>query len=154
MDLLLLSGKKSDILDFCRQSEAVDKIALRTMQIDMLSLQEKLPSVRGAWFRLKQGFIRAKGYMGDQIQDTAEFCEAKSEGEISTLSFYFLDSRDGCMHPIMITEDGAVVLQRTYKRVEEELDLLLQIKKELLDSIFSLVKPTRSKEHVHFPSVS
>jgi hypothetical protein len=151
--LLLLSGKKADILDFCRQAAPLPGMRLETIQIDMKALQEKLPEVRGVWFRLKQGFIRAKGFMGDQIQDTAEFCEAKMEGDISTLSFYFLDSRDGCMHPVMITEDGAIVLQRNYKKIEEELDIIRQVKAELVDGLFSVVEPASAKHHVEYPAV-
>lgn len=153
-ELLLLSGKKSDILDFCRQAAPLPGMSLQTIQIDMKALQDKLPEVRGVWFRLKQGFIRAKGFMGDQIQDTAEFCEAKLEGDISTLSFYFLDSRDGCMHPVMITEDGAIVLQRNYKKVEDELGIILQVKTELIDGLFSIVEPADAKQHVEYPVVA
>jgi hypothetical protein len=143
--ILLLCGKKADILDFCRKTEEFPQISLQTIEIDMKALQEKLPEVSGAWFRYRAGFIRAKGFMGQQIQDTAEYKNAANEGDISTLSFYFEDSRNGGIHPIQVTEDGAVVLQKNYKTVEDELDFVLHVKATLLDGIYRTVKPSRQK---------
>jgi hypothetical protein len=146
--VLLLSGKKADIIDFCKQSQTVTALKLETIQLDMKALQQKLPEIRGVWFRFKTGYIRAKAYMGEQIQDTAEYCDAKAEGDISTLSFYFEDARDNCKHPLMITEDGAVVLQKNYKSIEDEIDFVLHVKSELLDSLFTRVDPTKARTHV------
>jgi hypothetical protein len=103
MQVLLLCGKKADILDFCRQTRIMPQIKISVIQIDMDALQEKLPEVRGVWLRSRAGFIRARGYMGNQIQDTPEFLTAKNEGQISTLSLYFEDARSGKPHPILIT---------------------------------------------------
>lgn len=147
--IFLLQGKKSDILDFCKQAQARKAIELRTIRIDMTALQEKLPEIRGVWFRFKSGYIHAKAYMGIQIQDTSEYCDAKIEGDISTLSFYFEDARDGCRHPIMITEDGTVVLQRNYLKLEDEVDFVLHVKNALLDGIFvTQSDPNRALAHV------
>ena len=146
--VLLLSGKKADIIDFCKQSQTASALKLETIQLDMKALQQKLPEIRGVWFRFKTGYIRAKAYMGQQIQDTTEFSDANVEGDISTLSFYFEDARDGCMHPLMITEDGAVVLQKNYKSIEDEIDFVLHVKTELLDSLFTRVDPTKVRGHV------
>ena len=142
---LLLCGKKADILDFCRKTEELAEISLQTIQIDMKALQEKLPEVRGVWFRFRAGLIRAKGYMGQQIQDTREYQDAATEGDISTLSFYFSDARDSIIHPIQITEDGAVVLQKNYRSIDEELDFVVHVRKTLLDGIYSLVRPTKQR---------
>ncbi|HXM23037.1 MAG TPA: hypothetical protein VN948_17400 [Terriglobales bacterium] len=143
--ILLLCGKKADILDFCKKTEDFPHIKLRTMQIDMKQLQERLPEVRGAWFRFRAGYIRAKAYMGQQIQDTPEYRDATNEGDISTLSFYFEDSRSGAIHPIQITEDGAIVLQKNYGSIEDELDFVLHVKNTLLEGIYSLAAPARSR---------
>jgi hypothetical protein len=144
--ILLLCGKKADILDFCRRTEEFPQIRLNTMQIDMKALQEKLPEVRGVWFRFRAGYIRAKGFMGQQIQDTTEYREATNEGDISTLSFYFEDERSATIHPMQVTEDGAVVLQKNYKSIEDELDFVLHVKHALLDGIYTLVAPARQRK--------
>lgn len=143
--LLLLCGKKADILDFCRKTEEIPSIRLKTLQIDMKALQERLPEVRGVWFRFRTGLIKAKGFMGQQIQDTREYQDANTDGDISTLSFYFSDARNGLIHPIQITEDGAVVLQKNYRSIEDELEFILQVRAALLDGIYSLVEPGRQR---------
>ena len=51
--IMLMCGKKADILDFCRKTQEFPHVKLRTIQIDMKQLQEKLPEVRGAWFRFR-----------------------------------------------------------------------------------------------------
>lgn len=145
-NVLLMCGKKADILDFCRKTEDIDAIKLKTMQIDMKALQEKLPEVRGVWFRFRAGFIHAKAYMGQQIQDTREYKEAASEGDISTLSFYYEDLRTSAIHPIQITEDGAVVLQRNYETISAELDFVMHVKDALLEGIYSLVSPGKQRK--------
>ncbi len=146
--VLLLSGKKTDILDFCRQAQDKTAIELKTLQLDMKALQQKLPEIRGVWFRFKSGFIRAKAFMGQQLQDTPEYCDSSSAGDISTLSFYFEDARDGCRHPVMITEDGAVVLQKNYVSAEEEIDFVLHVKTELLDGLYTEIEPSKARVHV------
>ncbi len=145
---LLLCGKKADVLDFCRRTEEMNEIQLSTIQIDMTALQERLPEVRGVWFRFRGGFIHAKAFMGQQIQDTSEYKQAAAEGDISTLSFYYQDPRNALMHPTQITEDGAVVLQKNYGSVGEELDFVLHVRQELLEGIYSLSAPTKTRRAV------
>jgi|ERR1700733_192435 len=147
-EVLLLCGKKADILDFCRQTRTMPHIKISVIQIDMDALQEKLPEVRGVWFRSRAGFIRARGYMGNQIQDTPEFLTAKNEGQISTLSFYFEDARSGKPHPILITEDGAVVLQGVYESIDQEIDFILYVKSQLLDGIYKVIDIKSAKEPI------
>ena len=71
--------------------------------------------------------------MGAHLEKTAAFREAKTEGDISTLSFYFEDN--GEIHPVMVTDDGAVVLQDVYRETADEIQLVLNLKRVLLDEI-------------------
>ena len=146
--ILLLCGKKADILDFCRKTRTMSRFKLSIIQIDMNLLQEKLPEIKGVWFRSKAGFIRARGYMGNQIQDTPEFRAAKDEGQISTLSFYFEDPRSRRLHPILITEDGAVVLQASYEDASEEIDFVLYVKEQLLKGLYKVIGVGAAREAV------
>ena len=110
--LLLLCGKKDDILDFCKLSP--DLPDLQFIRIDMNRLLEKLAEIRLAWFRYSDSTIHASALSGVSIERTPAFVEAKTAGEISTLSFYIVDTAN-VAHPVLITSDGAVVLQSTYK---------------------------------------
>ncbi|AFL86930.1 hypothetical protein Terro_0590 [Terriglobus roseus DSM 18391] len=152
--VLLLSGKKADVLDFCRRTEDSPTVDLKTIEINMNGLQERLPEVRGVWFRFPKGLIRAKAFMGTQLQGTSEFCDAKADGQISTLSFYFEDYRDGCKHPIMITQDGTVVLQKSYGDINEEIDFVMHVKKELLDGMYEDVVPSKARPSINVETMS
>jgi hypothetical protein len=138
--LLLLSGKKADVLSFCAETTNVTDLQIDTLHIDMNALQALLPSVNLVWFKFKKGMIRASALMGAYVERTAAFVQSKSEGEISTLSFYFEDSM-GDKHPMMIVEDGTVVLQAQYQEIAFELSLVISAQERLLKGISQAVSP-------------
>jgi hypothetical protein len=138
--LLLLSGKKADVLSFCSTTGRVSEVQIDTLQIDMNALQEALPSVNLVWFKFRAGMIRASALMGANVEKTPAFVQSKSEGEISTLSFYFEDAQ-GEKHPIMIVDDGTVVLQATYPDLAAELGLVTSLNDKLLVPVSSRVPP-------------
>jgi hypothetical protein len=138
--LLLLSGKKADVLSFCAATVRVSEVQIDTLQIDMNALQEALPSVNLVWFKFKAGMIRASALMGANVEKTAAFVQSKSEGEISTLSFYFEDV-EGEKHPVMVVDDGTVVLQATYPDLAAELGLVILLYEKLLAPVSRRVSP-------------
>jgi hypothetical protein len=142
-NLLLLCGKKDDILDFCRSVSSAREIALSTITIDMKGLLAKLKDVRLAWFRYDDSIIHASALAGQHIETTKPFKDANAAGDISTLSFYVQDA-GSIAHPILVTSDGAVVLQANYQERSTEIELVLYIKKVLLDGISTEV-PVRYK---------
>lgn len=134
LQLLILNGKKKFVLDFCKKTKYWNYLLIKTIQIDMGSLLAKLPHVKGVWFNFPNGLIRASALMGANIEGTTDFQKYNTEGEISTLSFHF--DYYNIMHPIMLVNDGTVVLQSNYSEVSQELDLVLEVKKQLIDGIF------------------
>lgn len=140
--LLLLCGKKDDILDFCRVAAAFTELSFSTITIDMKSLLTKLRDVRLAWFKYDDTIIHASALAGQHIETTRPFKEARELGDISTLSFYLEDSA-GIAHPILVTSDGAIVLQANYSEKATELELVLQVKQGLLDGIYSVANTRR-----------
>lgn len=139
--VFLLSGKKTDILDFCKHTSDMPDITIKTLDIDMKALLAKLPEVRLAWFRFPTGMIHASALMGSHLERTTDFKKAQSKGDISTLSFY-LEDPAGAIHPIMVTMDGAVVLQDLYQEVSDEISCVLHVKEILLDGISTEVPVT------------
>jgi hypothetical protein len=59
LKLILLSGKKRDILDFCKKYRNGPDFSFETISIDMSQLLKLLPSVKGVWFSFPQGHVRA-----------------------------------------------------------------------------------------------
>jgi hypothetical protein len=130
--LILLSGKKADVLDFCKSTAGLHTVKLATLRIDMKALLAKLAEVKLVWFRFPAGMIRASALMGDHLEATSDFARARSQGEISTLSFYVQDPEE-LLHPVLVTDDGTVVLQDIYPSIAREVELVLNVKKQLLD---------------------
>lgn len=142
--LLFLSGRKADTLDFCRRHCDHDLVQFRTMQVNMGELLKALPSVKGVWFAFANGQVRASALMGHNLEATPDFKHFKTNGTISTLSFGF--ETKGQLHPVMVTEDGTIVLQGMYKSRSEELDLALAIKTQLLDKLLTVHEPKKKKK--------
>ena len=141
--LILLNGKKADVLSFCTTTARVSEFQIDTLHIDMNELQAALPSVNLVWFKFKAGMIRASALMGANVEKTDAFVQSKSEGEISTLSFYFEDSL-GDKHPLMVVEDGTVVLQALYPDLAAELALVNLVSEKLLIPVSSRMSPKAS----------
>ncbi|HEY7405817.1 MAG TPA: hypothetical protein VIB39_19990 [Candidatus Angelobacter sp.] len=141
-ELLLLCGKKDDILDFCRVAASSHEVSFSTISIDMKALLAKLQDVRLVWFKYDDTVIHASALAGQHIETTRPFKEAREQGDISTLSFYLEDSV-GIAHPILVTSDGAIVLQANYAEKAAEIELVLRVKQALLDGIYSVVQNRR-----------
>ena len=136
--LVLLSGKKKDVLDFCRKDKKISEFKFNTIKIDMKKLLTLLSNVKGVWFSFNAGQITSSALMGHNVQGTPDFKHFKQLGDISTLSFHF--EFDRTLHPIMVTEDGTVVTQAKYQERTEEINLVLAIKKELLNPVLEEIK--------------
>jgi len=134
--LLLLSGKKKFVLDFCKKAKSLD-VHLQTLKIDMGALLLKLPHVKGVWFSFKNGLIRASALMGANIETTTDFKKFSTQGDISTLSFHY--DFVGTTHPIMIVSDGTIVLQGNYSQISDEIELVLEINKNLISDISEII---------------
>jgi hypothetical protein len=119
------------------------EIEFTTIDINMKALLAKLRDVRLAWFRYDDSIIHASALSGQHIETTKPFKEANSAGDISTLSFYVED--DGNVaHPVLVTSDGAIVLQANYQERSTEIELVLYVKRILLDGIYTDV-PLRKR---------
>lgn len=136
--LLVLSGRKNDILDFCSRRRNSDHMRFTTIKIDMNGLLTKLSQVRLVWFRHEaDASIHASALMGQHIEKTAAFKDAQNGAAISTLSF-FIDDPSGTQHCVLVTNDGAIVPQGNYER-PLELELVLFTKSLLLDSLITVL---------------
>jgi len=136
--LVILSGKKRDILDFCAANKKMAHFKFHTVGINMKKLLALLPNVKVAWFNFDKGEITSSALMGHCVENTPEFKNCKDSGEISTLSFHF--DYGNALHPILITKDGTVVLQANYQERTDEIELVLKIKEALLDKVIELPK--------------
>ena len=133
LNLLLLVGKKRVVLDFCKINKKRDSFRFNTTSINMKKLLVLLPNIKLAWFSIDKGLITSSALVGHNIENTPNFKAFQKIGDISTLTFHFL--WQNIHHPILLTSDGTVVLQSTYKTIEDEISLILSIKEKLLDGV-------------------
>lgn len=87
LKMLLLSGKKRDVLDFCDKTKNVNEIQMSTIEVDMKSLLSKLSSVKGVWFKLESGLVTASALFGSHVEESHDFKEYQESGDISFYLF-------------------------------------------------------------------
>ncbi|MDO9391654.1 MAG: hypothetical protein Q7U71_07770 [bacterium] len=134
---LLLSGKKKYVTDFCGKTKQNNSIKISVVDINMGDLLAKLPHVKGVWFSFQKGLIRSSALMGADIESTDDFIKYKTEGDISTLSFYY--EYKNIKHSVMVTSDGTIVLYAVYKEITDEIEIVLDIKNKLLYDIQNII---------------
>lgn len=134
-NLMFLSGKKRDVLDFCKHKSKVEGLKFKTVSIDMNRLLDRLPHIKTAWFSFDSGTLNASALMGVNVENTPDFQKYKRAGNISTLAFPF--TFDEMHHPVMVTADGTIVLQASYPTKSVELAICNKVKSELLESVIT-----------------
>ncbi len=142
--LFLFQGRKNDVLDFCKFTDKSKVLDINTIEIQMSDLLDKLGSINNGWFRYKDSSISTSALFGSHLENTQEFIDAKNLGELSALSFYY--NENNTSHAIMVTSDGAIVLQYSYPNVQIEIDLILRVKRDLLDGIYTQVPTGKRKK--------
>jgi hypothetical protein len=140
-EVFLLSGKKRFVVDFCKKSNEFAALAFDEIKVDMGKLLAQLPHIKGVWFKFSNGLIRASALMGANIESTPDFQNYSLQGDISTLSFFF--DYNGMTHPVMVVNDGTVVLYLNYAEVTDEIELVVTIKDTLLSEIMEIVKSSK-----------
>ncbi len=135
--LLILSGRKHDILDFCSRRRDSESMRFTTVKIDMNRLLEQLTQVRLVWFRHDaDASIQASALMAAHREDK-RISGCPKRGCDFNPSFFIVDSV-GPEHCVLVTSDGAIVPQGNYEP-SLELELVLWTKDSLLDPLISLV---------------
>lgn len=123
-----------DLMERLRQVPDFHAIERR---VDFAALRPSLTFIKGAWFaNMRSANLAAAGMFGDHVDRSDEFMRAERLGTLSSLSvFYRCGDRQ---YHTMITSSGGIVLYDSFDSEEEELDVVLQIKRELLDGCWSM----------------
>jgi len=144
--LLLLSGQRDVVDDFCRTYGDSDRVKFTTVQVDMNALLRKLPEVNLAWFRFPAGKVKASALMGHKIEGTRQFKEATATADISTLSFdYEIDTARN--HGVTVTARGSIILSGKYQDSSAELAVVLDVYEQLVQQ-FCAETPMKKRNAV------
>jgi hypothetical protein len=136
---VMIVAAKSDLAkDFVTRlskKRGDDFIAIER-QVDFAILRPKLAVISGAWFNQMQvANLSATGVFGPNVDRSDEFRRAEKHGKLSTLSTIY--GYNGTPYGIQVTVHGGIVLFDSFDE-DMAVELVLNIKRELLDSAWSL----------------
>ena len=143
--LLLIQGNKDSVADLCYtlNSRASEDFSLQNYEVDFQKLEPHLEVISGSWFRYKAVSLHAMGIFGNHVDTTAEYQTAKTLGTQTAINFYhtFL----GADIPLQITRNAIVVIQANIESLPLEVEIVLDVKKTLLDKALNTVEKRRKK---------
>lgn len=128
--LLLASGRKDAIYDLI-DSLQPHGFLIDQLDLDFAPLAPYLTNLHGAWFRHVDPSLRTSAYFGVGVDSTPWFNEAKKYGELS--SIHIVHEYDGAEIRLQLTHQAAVVIQSRINDTNLELEIVLHVKRRLLD---------------------
>lgn len=112
-------------------TDETSEINLVLKDIDFSKLTPQFTKYHGAWFSNVNNRIHSEGLSGNDVQDDARFRELLQTAELSNVTIPF--SHGDSVHNVMITRRGSLVLKNQYKDEADELGIVLEVKKKILD---------------------
>jgi hypothetical protein len=135
----LLVRTKADIAkDFIeRLRKGVDDFDALDRQVNFQELRPYLTYISGAWFAdMRTANLSSAGMFGSHVDRSGEFTRAARHGTLRSLTIFY-KHREAQYH-VMITSSGTIVVYDSFDSLEEELDLVLDIKRQLLDRCWAM----------------
>jgi hypothetical protein len=134
---LIVQTKGKVASDFIkRMTIASDFLALER-QLDFQILRPQLQVITGAWFAQMQGDnISSTAVFGAHVDRSSEFIDASRVGTLRVL--YGPYECNDSTFPLSIHSNGGVVLYGAFDTEQEPLDVVLHIKRNLLDLCWAM----------------
>jgi hypothetical protein len=131
--LLLIKGKKDHALGAVRNLVTRrDDVHGNTKLLDLGSIRDRIERFKGAWFNVPDSAdVTSQAFFGPSVDLDERFDRASKEGAITNarLDYGYLDQR---FH-VGISHDYTLVIYDNNLNEELEIDLVLDIKANLLD---------------------
>ncbi|WP_121639514.1 hypothetical protein [Virgibacillus sp. Bac330] len=132
--LLLVQTKTDAAIDFVNRLNNTKEYDIKPVDIDFKNMIPLITEVSGAWFAdLKRTHLKTAGYFGPNVNKSEEYKEAASEGNISSIHLKYISTRNNKEHYVVISKKGSVILYDTLQTPEEELDIIDEIYRELIN---------------------
>jgi hypothetical protein len=90
----------------------IDDVSLEDMEVDFQETHKQNPVYYNAWFRNLSANVNTVGVAGNQIQEDNIFKHLQKTGELSNVTILW--QYGGVEHRLMISRDGALILQKAY----------------------------------------
>lgn len=126
---------KTDIgLDFIKTLTASDYYDIKAVNVNFVTMYPLITEITGGWIAdLNQTYLKTAGYFGPNVNKSEEFKQAAEIGEVSSLLMKYVSPNSGEELTIGISKKGSVVLYDTFERIEDEIDVVLDIYEKLIN---------------------
>ncbi len=123
--------------DFIRRLNTHEDFQAIERVVDFNLLRPRLEVITGAWFdNMRVSNLSSTGVFGTRVDRSHEFGRAERHGRLKTLNLLY--TFGGTEHLLTVTQSGTVVTFAAYDTEEEELDVVLEFKRQILDGCWSM----------------
>lgn len=123
--------------DFVRRLNTLPGFLAIERRIDFNLLRPRLDMIKGAWFaEMQAANLSSTAVFGTRVDRSDEFQRAELQGRLRTLTV--LHNYGGTDYLLMVTTDGTVVAYDAFDTEEDELDVVLDFKRRVLDGCWSM----------------
>lgn len=131
---LALIGTKTDIaIDFVKKLSGDGHHEMNPVEINLAAMYPLIMEIRGVWIsNLNQTYLNTAGYFGPNVNRSEEFKQASEIGDVSSLRIVYVHPESGEELDVGISKRGSVTLYSTFDRVEDEIDVVLDIYDKLI----------------------
>lgn len=123
--------------DFIRRLNTLPDFQAIERRVDFDRLRPQLSMIKGAWFaEMRAANLSSTAVYGTRVDRSQEFRRAEQQGRLRTLSI--LHKYHDVDYLMMVTTDGTIVTYDAYDTEEDELDVVIDFKRQILDSCWSM----------------
>lgn len=106
-------------------------------RVDFERLRPRLQMIKGAWFgEMRAANLSSTAVFGTRVDRSAEFQRAERQGRLHTLNIHH--AHNGIDYLLMVTTSGVIVTYHSFETEEDELDVVLDFKRNFLDGCWSM----------------
>ena len=129
--------KDSVATDFVNRLNTLPEFNAIERRVDFDRLRPRLQMIKGAWFgEMRAANLSSTAVFGTRVDRSAEFRRAEQQGRLHTLNIHH--THNGIDYLLMVTTSGVVVTYHSFDTEEDELDVVMDFKRNHLDACWSM----------------
>lgn len=138
--LLIVQGNKDAVADlfYALNRRGHENFAIQSYTLDFDKLEAHIQRIKGSWFSFKSATLHAKGLLGAHVDIEPEYEEAKKLGTLTSIKL--VHTFHGADISLWITRRAAVVIMQEVASIPLEIDIILDVKQQLLDKGLEVVE--------------
>lgn len=135
--ILIVQTKALVATDFIKRMNKLEEFFALERQLDFAALRPQMRTITGGWFgNMQAANLSSTGMYGPNVDRSDEFIHAETIGTLRALSGPY--NYNGSTFYMSITQAGGVVLNNSFDDEIQPLDIVLDIKRRLLDNCWTM----------------